>query len=191
MEVASIKGVALKLVADAIREMLGSGRITRDELEDELEKEDLDLLDGEVVPGLWYPISSFARLLTLALERDGQTKPEDWVRVGFEAGEKLLAGQAHQKVLSTAETWGDRSGFALVNLAPLLFNFSKWSFASESRSSRLFRVEVSEAREFPEVLRYMAQGVVEFLATRVQGRPVKVVSERPEPDLVVFRTDAG
>ena len=54
---------------------------------------------------------------------------------------------------------------------------------------RLPRVEVSEAREFPEVLRYMGQGVVEFLATQVRGRRVRIVSERPAPDLVVFRTE--
>jgi hypothetical protein len=47
---------------------------------------------------------------------------------------------------------------------------------------------VTAAREFPDVLRYMGQGVVEFLATRVQGRAVEIVSQRPAPDLVVFRT---
>jgi hypothetical protein len=188
MAVASIKGVAVQLVADAIQKLLSTGSITRDELEVALEKQDLELLDGGVVPGLWYPISSFARLLTLALERDGRTEPEDWTRVGFEIANKLLAGRAHQEVVSTAKSWGDRSGFALVNLAPLFLNFSSWSFEKESRSSRLFRVEVTDAREFPDVLRYMGQGVVEFLATQVQGRPVEVVSDRPAPDLVVFRT---
>jgi hypothetical protein len=48
------------------------------------------------------------------------------------------------------------------------------------------RIEVSEAAELPEVSRLAAQGFIEYTASRLTGADMRVTSERPTPDRIVF-----
>jgi hypothetical protein len=48
------------------------------------------------------------------------------------------------------------------------------------------RIEVTGARELPEVSRWAAQGFIEYMASRMTGVSVQVSSDRPAPDRMVF-----
>lgn len=185
--VPSIKGVALQLAVEAVNRLLDEGRISREELEVRLDPEDLRILDQKVLPGMWYPIDSLGRLVQItAEEAHGRGGVDAVVDVGVEAAEKLFGSELYRTFVSTAEKWGRRAGPTLVRLAPLLCNFTRWSYETGSAGGYRFRVRVDEAGEFPEVLRFIAQGFIQYLAQRVDDHPVRVVSERPAPDRIVY-----
>jgi hypothetical protein len=186
MQVASIKGIAFQFVWNGLDDLRREGKLDRAELEARLPAEDLELLDQEVVSGLWYPITSFRRLLAFALEKEGRP-PSNWPQRGYEVAEILLANKTYKDFLAAAVQRGDRSGFTLTQLGTLLLNFSKWSFEEEPADGSMFHVVVDEAAELPDELIGLAEGFIAFLSLRVLGRPVEVSSERVGPDRVVFR----
>jgi hypothetical protein len=74
----------------------------------------------------------------------------------------------------------------MASLAGAIFNVSRWRFVVDARDPAVHRIEVSEARALPEVSRWAAQGFIEYTASRLTGAPVRVTSERPAPDRIVF-----
>jgi hypothetical protein len=186
MSTPSIKGVAFKFVASAVEGLLAEGKLERAELETKLAEEDLALLDGEIIPGLWYPIASFGRLLEFALAASGVSR-ENWPQVGFEAAEELLSADTYRGLVDSGTQRGDRSGFALVHLVPLFLNFSKWSFEPEPGEGSVYRVEVAEAEPMPDAFVAIVQGIIEYLSQLVRGQRLAVSSERLGPDRIVLR----
>jgi len=183
---ASIKGVALQLAIAPILRGIDRGRISWDQLEVSLHQQDLVVLEEKVIPGLWYPIATFDRLLGFSMASDGFQSDRQWVQVGFQVASRILTNHVFDDMVSAAAARGDRAGHTLIGLAPLLLNFSHWSFESRSDDGRHFRVEVTEAEEFPKGLALIVQGLIEYLSTRVFGERSHVCSERPTPDTLVF-----
>jgi len=185
MSTPSIKGVAFQLVTGAFERLLAEGKLERAELETKLAEEDLALLDGEIIPGLWYPMASFGRLLEFALEVQGHSR-EHWPRAGFEAAEGLLSAEAYRSLVDSGTQRGDRSGFALVHLVPLFLNFSKWSFDPEPSDGSVYRVGVAEAGPMPDAVVAIIQGVIEYLSQLVRGHRVAVSSQRVGRDRIIL-----
>jgi hypothetical protein len=185
MSTPSIKGVAFQFVTSAVEELLAEGKLERAELETKLPEEDLALLDGEIIPGLWYPIASFGRLLELALAADGRSR-ERWPQVGFEAAEELLSAETYRGLVDSGTQRGDRSGFALVHLVPLFLNFSKWSFEPEPEDGSVYRVGVAEAEPMPDAAVALIQGIIEYLSQLVRRRRLSVSSQRVGRDRIIF-----
>jgi hypothetical protein len=184
----SIKGVLLELAVEALQRLIELGRVRREDLEARLSPEDLEILDQKIVPGLWYPIATLGRLLEITHQGRGvDGSPEAAVGVGVDAARRLFSSQIYRDYLTTAETRGPRNaGGALVRLAPLLCNFTRWSYEPGPPESDRFVVEVQNAREFPDVLRFIAQGCIQYLAERVNECPVRLTSERPAPDRILY-----
>lgn len=184
----SIKGVLLQLAIETLQRLMERGRVRREDLEARLSPEDLEILDDKIVPGLWYPIATLDRLLEITRQgRGADASPEAAVAVGVEAARRLFSSQIYRDYLANAESRGPRSaGGALVRLAPLLCNFTRWSYDPGPAEADCFVVEVENAREFPDVLRFVAQGCIQYLAERVNERPVRLTSERPSPDRIIY-----
>jgi hypothetical protein len=176
----SIKGIALQYAVEAVRRLLVTGRLTRDELEVRLDAADLEILDQKLVPGLWYPVESCGRLLEVATAGEShQGGVEAVVAVGVDAAERLFDSEVYGHFVESASARGPRAGFTLVRLAPLLCSFSEWTFHEAPGGG--FVVEVNDADEFPEILRHVAQGLIQYLVDRLAGAPqrMRVTSERP------------
>jgi hypothetical protein len=186
MSTPSVKGVAFQFVSNAFEKLLDEGKLERADLETKLAEEDLALLDGEIIPGLWYPIESFGRLLELALAAQGQSR-EDWPQVGFEAAEELLSADAYRGLVDSGARRGERSGFTLVHLVPLFLNFSEWSFDPEPDDGSVYRVEIAQAEPLPDALVAILQGFIEYLSQMVRGSRLSVSSEWLDRDRLVFR----
>ena len=54
MDVPSIKGIALQLAVEPIRQLLDSGQLSRQELELRLQPEDLQAIDEKIVVGMRF-----------------------------------------------------------------------------------------------------------------------------------------
>ena len=184
----SIKGIVLQLAVEAVHRLCSAGLIDRDQLETRLHSEDLALLDQKVLSGVWYPVSTLSRLLEITTYGDVmEGGVEAVVDVGVRAAKRLFASQIYKDYVTRTETWSPRgAGAALVRLAPLLCNFTRWTYHADPEPSDTFRIEVQNAAEFSDLLRFIAQGCIQYLGERVNRRPVLVTSTRPTPDHIVY-----
>lgn len=183
----SIKGVLVQLVVDAINQLVAEGRLSRETLEARLEADDLRILDQKVLPGLWYPLKSFDRLLDVATaDARSEGDLEAVAELGRRTSARLLDAEHYAALVDAARGAGRLAGPRLLRLAPLLCSFGRWSFKPDGGRALL---EVSEAEGFPEILRYLAQGLIACLSERVGGRPVRVSSRRTTSDRIVFAID--
>jgi hypothetical protein len=196
MAAPSIKGTAFQSVVEDLQRLIGAGRIPREAVEARLEAEDLRILDDKVLPGLWYPLSSYRRLSELLLEVEGRGRPEYVVRRGARAAERLFAAGLYLQLergeeigarkRERGEGWTEREGNLVASLSGAIFNVSRWRFLVDPDEPGVHRIEVTEAQALPEVSRLAAQGFLEYTASRLAGVPVRVTSERAAADRIVF-----
>jgi hypothetical protein len=196
MAVPSIKGTAFQSVVEDVKRLLEAGRLPAPELEARLEAEDLRLLEEKVLPGLWYPLPSYARLTELLMRIEGGGRIDYVVARGARAAERLFAaGLYHQlargeeigaRKRATSEHWSEHEANLMTSLAGAIFNVSRWRYVGDPHRADTTRIEVSEAEALPEVSRWAAQGFVEYTTSRLSGVTTRVTSGRPTPDRIVF-----
>jgi hypothetical protein len=194
MAVPSIKGTAFQSVLEDVRGLVESGRLSRAQLELELEAEDVRLLDEKVLPGLWYPLTTYGRLTELLMKHEGKGKSAYVVARGARAAERLFAAGLYQqlsrgdeigaKKRAANEAWSQHEANLMTSLAGAIFNVSSWRYITEGDGTS--RIDVSDAAALPEVSRWAAQGFVEYTASRLSSTSMRVTSERPSPDRIVF-----
>ena len=197
MAVPSIKGTAFQSVVEDLRRLSEAGRLSPEELEAALTADDLRLLDEKVLPGLWYPLGSYQRLTELLLRTEGGGSNAYVVARGARADERLFAAGLYQQLArgdeigarkrAKNERWNEHEANLMASLAGAIFSVSRWRFVGDPGVPGTSRIEVSEAGALPEVSRFAAQGFIEYTASRLSGAPIRVTSERPAPDRIVFR----
>jgi hypothetical protein len=185
--VPSTKGLMLQQVVSRIQAFLDSGRLSRQELEVRLAREDLGFFDGDkIVPALWYPVAQNQRLLELFYALSGR-RNEVMVELGRESARQVLQLPAFSKMFEAAAQRDDASaGALLVKLAELVLNFSKWTFSGRTLDD--FEIEVTEAADYSDHACHSAIGFIEVLGAEVFGRTIRVAYERPTPDHIFFRS---
>ena len=183
----SVKGAVFQLAIEAVKQAIEVGRISEEEVEVELEAEDLQLLEEKSLVGGWYPVVSFDRLVQLAGGPAAAGHPDHFVRQGRKAADKILGNEIYGRFNDTIRERGEQSGASVLTLAQLMLNFSRWELLPyENGDASHFAIDVTEAGPMPDVLRYTAQGFVERVAELMVGSPMKVTSERPTRDHVIF-----
>jgi len=192
MTIPSIKGTAFLSAHDDVNALLARGALRRDALEVALEAEDLRLLDEKIMPSAWYPIDSYDRLLRLLCDKEAKGRVEEYlIARGQKAGERIAASGIYQQLDTTTEALGIRTGRIVITIAGLIFNFTSWHFEREGATIGNFSIRVDEATDFPESARFTTQGFIQNASTRIVGRPMLAVSERPLPSRILFHvTDA-
>lgn len=196
MDAPAIKGSAFEAVVSDLVASIEEGRILREEIEAKLEPEDLEILDSKVLVSSWYPIETYRRLTEILVEVEGGG-PEYLLERGARAAERLFASGVYQQLrfgdersqaLQAAQAkWTQRDGTIMATLAGALFNFSCWRFEVADADRRAYRIEVTGAAALPEVARLAAQGFIAYVSSRLSDAPLRVTSERVEPDRILFR----
>jgi hypothetical protein len=148
-----------------------------------------------VLPGLWYPLTSYQRLTELLMQVEGDGSSAYVVARGARAAERLFAAGLYQQLSrgdeigaekqAAKERWSPQEANLMASLAGAIFNVSRWRFVTDADTDSS-RIEVTEASALPEVSRWAAQGFVEYTASRLARATVVVTSERPSPDTVIF-----
>ncbi|HXZ86300.1 MAG TPA: hypothetical protein VEI82_12505, partial [Myxococcota bacterium] len=136
----------------------------------------------------WVPIDVYKRVVEILIEIEaGGSSPEVYLHGrGVRAAQRLHKAGLYRQFEASSETWGNRVGKIATTMAAVLYNFTRWSF--ELGSGRgVFQIVVDEARAFPEVARFTAQGYIEYTSRIVSGGNEIVRSERPIPDKIVYR----
>jgi hypothetical protein len=196
MAAPSIKGSAFQSVVLDLARLIQAGRISRETAEAQLEAEDLRLLDGKVLPGVWYPLGSYRRMTELLWEVEGKREPAYLMARGARSAERLFEAGLYQQMQrgealgaekrERGEAWSEFDGNLMTSLAGAIFNVSRWRYRRHPEDRNVNRIEVTGASELPEVSRWAAQGFIEYMASRMTGATVLVSSERPVPDRIVF-----
>jgi hypothetical protein len=186
----SIKGTAFQSVVDDVQRLLAERRLSREQLEASLTAEDLRSLDAKISPASWYPIASYARLVELLAEKEAGGHTEAYlVGRGVRSAQRLSAAGIYPQLDASAERMGARVGTVVVTLARVIYNFTRWHY--EADPSGDFRIRVEEATAFPDAARFATQGFIQQVATQTAGRPLRVTSERPSPDVVLYHARAA
>jgi hypothetical protein len=186
VSVPSTKGLMLQQVVALIQGHLDAGRVTRDQLEARLAKEDLAFFEGDkIVPSLWYPVTQNQRLLDCYFAISGR-RNEVMVELGRESARHVLGLPAYTALFeAAAQRDAASAGPLLVKLAELVLNFTKWSFRGSSLDE--FEIEVTEATEYSDHACHSAVGFIEVLGEQIFGKRLRVTCERPTPDHILFR----
>ncbi|HBZ70319.1 MAG TPA: hypothetical protein DEP35_11540 [Deltaproteobacteria bacterium] len=74
----------------------------------------------------------------------------------------------------------------LTSLSANLVNFSRWEAQPDPECPDRYRIEISEATDYPEVLLWQTDGLINRMATQ-HGEPNLWRWERVRPDRIVFR----
>ncbi len=78
----------------------------------------------------------------------------------------------------------------MITLAGAIYNFTRWRYIPASESDPGYTIEVTEALHFPDHARHTVTGFIQYTAERLVPVPLRIESERPEPDRILFRAHA-
>jgi hypothetical protein len=194
----SIKGTVIGELVEDVCKLVDAGEISRLDLEAWLRPEDIEVLDQATVPSKWYDLELYRRLCELL--RDVSGGGDEYLRErGFTRGRKLMAaGFYHQMEYAGRsqvaravdpqtrfEAYG-RDLKLFVTLSRSLMNFASWSVARDPDHEDRYRIEVRDAADFPDVLGWGCEGVIDAMASS-HGLAGLWRWERIAPDFVVFR----
>jgi hypothetical protein len=195
----SIKGSVFAGVVEDMNKLLTSGGITKPELARRLPTEDILLLGETIGAASWYDIRAYTRMNELMRDVDGGGSNDYLRQRGRQTARRLLeAGfYAQLEYLQRTEvrrTAGVRARFEafgrdlrkLSTISASILNFSRWTSKPDPGHEGSYMIEVSEAKDFPEVLAWRSEGFVNEMATQ-HGDPDLWSWERVKPDLLVFR----
>ena len=134
---------------------------------------------------LWYPIDAFSAFLRIASEIGHRATPEALAATGRLSAEQLAQSGLYAQLTEGAGGSSKGVGRRLVTLASAFYNFMHWEYI-EGEDRRHFTIDVIEAADWCEDLRHITEGFIEVASARATGQPVRVTSERPTPDHVIF-----
>jgi len=194
-----IKGTAIASLVEDTGKLLSDGAISQREIEARLPAEDLALLEEPLVTSQWYGIQSYRRLTELLRDVEGEGRNEYVRERGRARGQKLIDGGIYQQMeylgrsrvtramdpKDRFEAYG-RDLKLLVTLSQSLLNFSTWTVVPDPDHSDRYRIEVHDAADFPDVLGWASEGLIDAMA-EVHGMSGLWRWERIAPDFIVFR----
>ena len=182
----ALKGFVIQSLWEDLHGLLREGTLLRETAELRLQARDLDLLDGKIEPGLWYPNETYVRYAQLLAEVARVTDAESyWTERGRKAVERLLSGPSTvQKMVAGAKSFGNEAGRALMRLPELVLNYGEWSFERMEASHWIVSVRAAEA--LADSLRFSFQGAGERIAHLLSGSQTRVISSRARRDTVRF-----
>ena len=194
-----IKGTAITSLVEDMRKLLSDGKISQRDIESRLTAEDLALLEETVTTSSWYDIHSYRRLTELLRDIEGEGRDEYVRERGRARGQKLIEGGLYQQMeylgrsrvrramdpKARFEAYG-KDLKLLVTLSQSLLNFSTWTVVPDPDHGDRYRIEVRDAADFPDVLGWASEGVIDAMA-EVHGLSGLWRWERIAPDFVVYR----
>jgi hypothetical protein len=144
-------------------------------------------LDRTLAASSWVPIETYVRISEILVEIEGGGDPRAYFNArGRRAAERLHRAGLYGQFDASVETWGKRAGSIATTMTAVLYNFTRWRF--EVKDGRHpFQITVDEASAFPDSLRFVGEGFVEYISRHFSaGREVFVFSERVTPDRIVY-----
>ncbi|HVP31584.1 MAG TPA: hypothetical protein VMW35_20740 [Myxococcota bacterium] len=195
----SIRGRIFAPAMEDLRKLVAHGVVSREDLKRWLGPSDLKLYDAELLEIEWYDVRAYGHLLAALRDLEGHGD-DDYLRArGARSAERLLNAGLYQQLeyLDRLQSKGFESSEQrfvafgkdlklLSSISAAIFNFTKWTTKVDPDQSRRYRIEISEALDFPDPLALTLEGFVNRMA-RQHGDPDLWRIERARPDLFVLK----
>ena len=196
----SIKGVLLTKLTDDVRALLERREADRDQLEVRLSAGTLELLEGKVEIGRWYPIEQYTELTELIWAEEGGRRVEYLHQRGEDAMKRLMEAGLYQQIEYLRRREGGfrtspsrnevlRSCRLVGSIMGALLNFTTQTWDWDPEKPEIMLHQVREATHYPEVLRLVQEGTLTFLVRLARPDAPAVTSQRSAPDHIVFAYD--
>jgi len=191
MTPSAIKGTAFESAAGDVLRLVNDGAITREELEDRLEPEDLPLLDSKIMAASWYDIDCYARMIAIVRDVEGGGDDASLVARGRAGAERIAATGIYSQLTNVPEkreVYGERFGKIMVTLGPAIFRdvvFSHTRIDEETGPPGFF-LRLKVPRDFPDICRFPIQGFAGYVTEMSLDEPYLVTSERTASDLITI-----
>ena len=200
----SIKGSIFRGAIDDLARLQREGRVSQEEVDAQLATEDLAFLEGEIHPSAWYPMESYGRLMELLGDLEGGGKDAYFVERGRASARRLMESGLYQQ-LAFLSRWDQTSGSAggdqsavvadyarnlrmVTSLASAIYNVGKWVVEPDPEHAGRVCIAVREARAYSDPMRLAIEGFLNECARAAREDLTHLhISERPAPDLMLFR----
>jgi hypothetical protein len=191
-----IKGTAFQAVVDDLVQLSRTGELCESEIAKHLTEADLQVLLGGVLPGSWYPIDTYRRMLqllvALVVKQGGAAREAYLHRRGMAAAKRILEMGLYNHLdaaIRAAERnparWVEQVGRVMTTLSKAMFSFSTWEFVPPEDGA-LFTLRVTEARHLPDETRVLLEGFIRSLFEPFTDEAIAVTSRRPAPDRILY-----
>ena len=166
--VPSVKGSLFFIAQADLAGQIQKGKISREDLEDLLTPEQLELVDAKVQVALWYPIDAFNAFVRISSQVAGRASPEALEATGRLSAEQLAKSGLYPQL--TEGTGGSAKGVGrrLVTLGSAFYSFMQWQY-TDGEAPGHFSVDVTEATDWSEELRHITAGFIEVACSRAMG----------------------
>jgi hypothetical protein len=190
----SIKGTALISAVTDLQALLDAGRLRKEQLEARLLAEDLAILEAKILPGDWYPIESYGRIIDLLGEIEGGGDAYH-IQRGRRAAERLLKSGIYRQLDRAIEKRKEQDKTALTGImltvGRSLYNFGAWELLRDQSTATRLRFELRQMAALPENARLTIQGFVEWAAQHIGSPHSRVESRRLSADRIQFDIRVG
>lgn len=193
---ASVKGIFLAGAVSTVRKAIRQGRVLREQVEARLDAGDLPFLDAKVDPTHWYPVATLGHFLDVLADLHGGDRREALIGIGRAAAD-MAARTGQYQQLDRDRRAGDgpggvlRHGRLVTSVITAFYDFSRMSFGPHPGEPDAFQIDWFDVAELPESNRHCAEGFIARVAQFASEGELRVASERPTPDHVVFTMRAG
>jgi hypothetical protein len=169
-----------------LNDLLRSGLLQNEDLDDALGPENADLVEsGSVVSALWYPAELYDRMLTLMMRKAGGGKAEYLVEQGRLAVAALAATGVYPQ-LGREGPVDAASVRMLLSLSKAMYSFTSWELGAMEPDEGWFELVISDAAHYPDTFRWRNVGFIEAMTEHATGRRWRVTSRRERPDRIRF-----
>jgi hypothetical protein len=191
VSVPCIKGSVFSSVVEDVERLVREKRFSRQELEAKLGEEVLSHLDESLQPSLWYPVESYRVLAEFLTEIEGGGLLNYMFERGKRSAQRLIDSglyeqlrYAKQGLAKDTHRQIQTAGRLIVTLAPAMYNFTRWSFHVAPETPKRFIIQVDDARDMPEVLRYASAGFCHVVSETACGAKLYTRHERVRPEQI-------
>jgi hypothetical protein len=189
-----VKGNTLAVLIEETQGLLASGALRPAQLRS-LPQQVRELVEHGVLSNEWYPVNHYSRLgdfLCANVERGRK----DYLReLGVKDFERLRRARTYRQLdylgqLDTGRDLGTKlqDSRLIISLMNSIFNFSRWAPARDPKSPSHLVIQVTEAEHIPEVFRFLTEGFQTAMNRVIKPTARAVISERPEPSVIIFRS---
>jgi hypothetical protein len=191
----SVKGILLAATVAGIQGAIADGRISRVQVEVQLDAEHIPYLDEKLEPTRWYPVGVIGAMSEVLAGIVGGL-PEDAFRRLGAAGVEIVrrSGLYQQADFAPGSLCGanatQRKAFARVTASvwPAMYDFGRTRVESEAGSGAIL-VHYEDVAACPEPIRFTIEGFTAEVARLASNGAARVSSERPGLDHFVMRIE--
>jgi len=190
-----IKGNALALLIEEAQLLLAGGTLPRARLQG-LPSDLQHLLEDGALNNEWYPVGYYSQLGELLCTTSTVGRKSYLRELGVKDFARLRGARTYRQLDYLGQLGAERDvgtklqdSRLITTFMASIFNFSRWAPAPDPKSSKHIVIQVTDAEHVPEVFRFLTEGFQTAMNRSIRPTARAVRSERPSPELIIFRSD--